>query len=134
MAKFNIIVHPSQELTGYTNVQLAQLNTDISDGEAEEVLCTNIIPYVQNEYLDGFLQAICRKIELGGEIIFNIVDSYAVCHAVSLYTIPVEEAVKLLPTPTWVTVESLSKKLQSFGMKILKKRLEGFNGCVIATR
>lgn len=137
------------KLSGYTLV--SPLNGDnplnlelyVDNGEAEEIVCDNILEYVPIENLGIYLQNLTAKLAHGGKLIITSTDLDLVVQAYirrEINTLDVNQILYGQKTHAWdfkiscVNMFELTEVLKSLGLKIMEKRYHKYNYVVVGVR
>lgn len=146
--KLNLILN-GEPLTGYTNVDpygfnnsdkvvadLRNLDDVVDDAEAEEIIAEDVIDFLPLNDIESAINHWIKKLRHGGRIVIGGVDMYEVCKAFSSYSIDLATTNRILHGPqdkpynerhANFTIIGLSDFLEERGLKILSKRVYGFN-------
>lgn len=155
--KLNLLLdNPLGAINGYTNIdpfgngqderivaELVTLDKHVDNAECEELIARNILEYFPNTALSNILHNWLKKIKKGGKFIYEQTDFETVCSEFHLNNINYRQAQELLwgkQDKSWNVKKSglsllpMIDFLIGSGFKVLQKRLEGMNFCVVAER
>lgn len=116
-------------------------NVDV--GECEEILALNILEYLPRLMTEGVLKEWISKLAHKGKIILSFVDCYTVSRLFFLQQFGANEFNLLMHgemTKGWddkkqnFTLPQLAQTLETFGLKVLSKKLDGVQATIIAER
>lgn len=160
MVKLNLLLdNPKDCLSGYANVDpfapekddpQGRLSCDVNnldpvcdDGEASELVVTDILSYFPARDVDGMFAHWLKKLAHGGIIRITDIDLYDVGKALANRSLSVENANLLLygeQAKDWqfrrclLSVQTVVEVLKTRGMQILKKRTDSLRFVVEARR
>jgi len=134
-------------LSGYENIRIQTLE-DLSKlskfdrGELDELIVDHVFDHIKLEELDDKIVSISELVKLnGGLLVVNGTDLYEVCKSFTNYNLDISDVNKVifgigdLPNRTMLTVNSLCQILKNnIGLRIIKKRMNGFTYSVEAQR
>lgn len=115
----------------------------VENNECLEILADTILDYVPFNELSDLFKSLLQKLRKNGKIIIGGTDLSEVCRAYHLGIIDTNDTNKLLhgeQTGAWafkhaqLTLIDCVQGLQQLGLKINKKRLDGFHFVVEAQR
>jgi hypothetical protein len=115
----------------------------VDPAEATEFIALDILDRVPDSYQEAVLNHWVSRLRKGGVIAISVIDLTSVARALSNGQITTDAAKHLLYSgqqqqwdrrTTGYTLKSLADALSNRGLKILKKRLEGFSAVVVAQR
>lgn len=132
--KINLIMGDGPSKTGYKNVRNVQ-NLDMAacDAEVTEILAIDVIDYIPINETNKTLDHWVSKLRMGGKLIVGGVDAFSVAKAFSVYQISIDEYNELVhggdkPRLVSLTMGGLISYFeQKHGLKIIKKRYDGFS-------
>lgn len=113
---------------------------DYDSGEVDYIEALDVIDFIPRLDLEKTIKLWVSKVCIGGRIAIGGTDLHAVCRAFHRYDITLWDTNQLLhgdeglPRITQFSLIGLAELLESFGLKILKKRLDGFMMLVEAQR
>lgn len=135
------IAFDTTELTGFINfgLDLESFKTEIDDGECTAIYAPHILDFIPNSHLITFLSALVGKMRHGCEITLGGSDVYETLKQFARGDIGLTEINQLLygtthPKKGQYTLNIISDFLQTKGLKILHKSLNGNVLCVKAVR
>lgn len=136
-----ICIGVNENRDGYQNVGFVKsLDAFAENGECEEVLASNILEYIPCTNVEQFILHLASKVAYGGKITISGIDYIEICKMAIRQDFNVAEFNKLLfgtgsqPRESAININIVVGVLQSHGFKILKKRLNGYEFVVEATR
>lgn len=136
-----ICIGVNETRDGYENVGFVKnLDAFAENGECEEVLAINILEYISCSNLEKFVLHLASKVAYGGKIVINGLDYMEISKMAVRQDFNVAEFNRLLfgtgsqPKESCITMNAITGILQSNGFKILKKRLNGYDFSIEATR
>tara|TARA_Y100000593_G_scaffold83590_1_gene157700 strand:- start:14031 stop:14495 length:465 start_codon:yes stop_codon:yes gene_type:complete len=152
--KIRITVGDDQKLSGYTNidpitkfddlsVDIRDLDEVVSDAECMEILSDDVIDYLEKEESMRVISHWAKKLRHGGKIIVTSIDAHEVARSFYRKEIDVQTFNKAIHgsfTQPWdvrlsqTTLEELSSFLESNGLQVTKKRINGIKLVVEAER
>jgi len=115
---------------------IRKLDEFVSDSECTEIIAENVLDYLEAGEADQALQHWVKKLRHGGKIIIGGTDAHQISKMFYYKEIDIEKFNLLTHgqfSAPWdvfmshTTIEDLLQKLESYGIKILKKRIDGFN-------
>lgn len=123
-----------EQKTGYENLgDVRNLDSTVCDAEAIEILALDIIDYIPINETNKVLDHWVSKLRMGGKMIVGGVDAFSVAKAFSSYQISIDEYNELVhgvdkPRLVSLTMGGLTSYFeQKHGLKIIKKRYDGFS-------
>ncbi len=137
------------EMNGYDNIRLTtetaknvdKLEVAIDFGEAEEVIAENVVDYLPIAKVENTVQLWSRWLKKQGRLIITGMDLQEISKAVASYAVNVPDANEMLyggldePKRVCFSIGHLCTFLKErCGMKILKKRVNGYTYMVEAQR
>ena len=129
-------LEPSKTFGGLENLDL-----HVDDGEAEEIIAYDIIDYLQARDLERTVEGWVRKLKFNGKITIGGLDIYEVSKGVINGNLNLAQINGLLyedyrhkQRKSVSTIQNVVSLLQKFGLKILHKRLNGYDYVVVAER
>ncbi|MAF25660.1 hypothetical protein CL634_08840 [bacterium] len=145
--KVNISVGSSEFKNGYLNIDpvskpdgldidIRKLDTIIEDAECTEFIAEDVLDYLEKLEAENVLEHWISKIRKGGKIIIGGIDAYEVSKMFYQQKITLEEFNTLIHgafSQPWdvrlnnFTMEYIQSKLINAGLKITKKRLDGYH-------
>lgn len=148
MKKVNLLIdNPGGTLSGYDNIDpftpdddkfgrikgdVSNLDHEVDNGEASEILAHGILNYYSGEHVDGVLSNWVSKLAHGGQLTVSGVDLRAVCRDYLNGNLPIEDANEILfgtHTKPWdfkksvFSIDIVEQVLRTKGLKILSKRV-----------
>ena len=144
--KVNITVGSSEFKNGYLNIDpiskpdgldidIRKLDTIIEDAECTEFKAEDVLDYLEKSEAESVLEHWTSKVRKGGKIVIGGVDAYEVSKMFYQQKITLEEFNNLIHgsfTQPWdvrlnnFTMEYIQSKLINAGLRITKKRLDGY--------
>ncbi len=141
-------------INGYTNLspvgldesyfgKIDDLNILCEDGECVELLCPEVMDYIQSDKVLNTLKHYVGKLRHGGRLIIGGTDLHTLCKMIVLKQINCVEANYILhgqQKHAWdfhygqINLDDLVGLLTNLGLKIMKKRLNGYRFVVEAVR
>ena len=112
------------------------LDEFVADAECTELIAENVLNYLEATEADQVLQHWVKKLRHGGTIVIGGIDAHQVSKMFYYQEIDIKEFNALTHgqfSEPWdvfmshTTIKDLQQKLESYGIKILKKRNDGFN-------
>jgi hypothetical protein len=139
------------ELTGYQNLKVTgenlsavtQLeNSNVDKGEAEEIVVDNVVDYISVRDVEKLIRDWSERLKKEGRLVITGVDIQEVAKSLAYYQSDVSTANDMLygdnvalPKRVAFSAVSLARFLKDrCGMRILKKRVNGFSYMVEAER
>ena len=153
--KINLLMASDDVLSGYLNIDpygsskdkvqgtVFDLADHVDDGEATEIVATEVLEYIDRLNLDGTINNWISKLAHGGKLVIGGTELYEVCKAASLFIINADQTNALLygdPTKPFLqkknslTVPMMTAVLKSKGLKVLQQRVHGFKFTVVGER
>jgi hypothetical protein len=154
--KLNLLWGTGHPLSGYTNIDphsynkegvvngdITKLDEFVEDSEATEILAINIIDYLPYSIVCSTISAWVKKLRRGGKIIIGGVEIQELCKIFSQKGMSIDEFLISAhghQSNPWefkashMTIKDLESVLNQHGLKILKKRINGFKMSVEAQR
>tara|TARA_R100001082_G_scaffold96161_1_gene63643 strand:- start:4931 stop:5395 length:465 start_codon:yes stop_codon:yes gene_type:complete len=152
--KIRITVGSEEKLNGYTNIDpishfdglnadLRNLDAIASDAECSEILADEVIDFIRQEEVYPILDHWISKLRHKGSIFISFYDTRQIAKAFFRGKINLDEFNKIVHgtfSAPWdvrlshTTVEEISKFLQSRGLIVNKKTLDGLKATIGATR
>lgn len=138
----NIDPH-SYDKDGVINADVTDLNDIVGDSEAVEILATNVIDYLPKEIASKAIGHWVSKLRHKGKIVIGGHDIYEIAKIISQHGVSIEEISDVLhgqQNNPWefkashTTAADLASTLEEYGLKVLKKRVNGFKMVVEAIR
>lgn len=126
-------------LANQGNVQLVQYD----DNQLEEILAINVIEYLPRAMFDQIINHWITKLSHKGKLVVDFVDLYTVSRLFFLQQLQFQDVNTLLHGEMKVgwdekklnlTVPQLSNTLETFGLKVISKKLDGVKATIIAER
>lgn len=146
MMKTNISFQPTN-VSGHQNHSIVKSGTynltELDAGEATEILADAVIEYLPRVPCEEIIKDWVSKLGHGGKISITFDDLHAVTRLFFLQRITFAECNFLLQGPMiepWqdkkinFTIPEVSKILESYGLKVITKELEGVKALVVAVR
>lgn len=121
-----------EQKTGYENLSDVR-NLELCDAEATEILALDVIDHISVAEVNVTLDHWVSKLRMGGKLIVGGVDAFSVAKAFSVYQISIDEYNELVhggdkPRLVSLTMGGLTSYFeQKHGLKIIKKRYDGFS-------
>ena len=121
---------------GSVKADIRNLDELVLDSERTELIAENVLGYLEANEADQTLLHWVKKLRHGGKIVIGGIDAHQVSKMFYYKEINIVEFNLLthgMFSGPWdvlmshTTIEDLQKKLESCGVKILKKRTDGFN-------
>ena len=115
---------------------IRNLDELVADAECVELIAENVLNYLEAGEADQALRHWVKKLRRGGKIIIGGIDAHQVSKMFYYKEINIEEFNLLAHgqfSGPWdvlmshTTIEDLQQKLESYDIKITKKRTDGFN-------
>ena len=152
--KLRITVGAEDKLNGYTNVDpvsqfdgldadLRNLDAIVSDAECSEILADEVIDFIRQEEVYPILDHWINKLRHNGNIFVSFYDTRQIAKAFFRGKISLDEFNKIVhgtfSAPWYIrlghtSVEEVSKFLQTRGLVVTKKTLDGLKATIGATR
>ena len=152
--KIRITVGDDQKLNGYLNldpiskfddvaVDIRNLDEVAEDSECNEILADDVVGFLERSDALQAMSNWIKKLRKNGKIIITAVDAHVVSGLFYTGQIDLETFNKLLHgnlSAPWdirlghTTVEEVSKFLQTRGLVVTKKTLDGLKATIGATR
>ena len=157
--KINLLLNNPKDIrSGYINVDPFAILDDpfgrqngepnnldflVDNNEATEIIAHDILDRYTNQEVNEILDHWLTKLAHGGELVISMVDIREVSRAVISNSLPLDEVNRLLYgdqdhkvnfKKISLTLEYLTKLLESKGMQVLKKRISNFRAVVAARR
>jgi len=152
--KIRITVGDNQKLSGYTNidpitkfddlaVDIRNLDEVVSDAECLEILSDDVIDYLEKKQAMESISHWIKKLRHGGKIIVTSIDAHEAARSFYRKEIDLDTFNKAVHgnfTQPWdvrlsqTTLEELSSFLESNGLQVTKKRVNGIKLIVEAQR
>jgi len=128
-------------ITGQNNevsvkADIRNLDELVADAECVELVAENVLDYLEASEADQALRNWVKKLRRGGKIIIGGIDAHQISKMFYYKEISIEKFNLLTHgqfSKSWdvlmshTTIEDLQQKLKDCGIKILKKRIDGFN-------
>jgi hypothetical protein len=136
-------IDPYFEAEGKTKADLGNLNEYVDDNECSQILALDILEYLPVPVADQILNHWISKLAHNGQLILSATNVRQVCKCIINKSLPLDVSNELLygsQRYDWevkrgmVDIERLTSALQSKGLRILSKRLNGLQMCVVAER
>ena len=130
----------THELTKEEIAFVKSLDAFAENGECEEILASNILEYIPFPNIEQFILHLASKVAHGGKITVCGIDYVEVCKMAIRQDFNVAEFNRLIfgsgsqPRESAINLNVVATLLLSNGFKIQKKRLNGYNFVVEATR
>jgi len=156
--KVNLLYTETEPRPGYLNVspftteesddlkigEVFDLDEWVDDAEATEIIASDVIDYLPANLVMDVIEHWVSKLRRGGTLIIGGTDLYEVCKGFTTYAMDVREANAYLhghaaDNPQFVkkitlTALGLSNFLAQKGLRIIKKRVTGYQFVVEAER
>ena len=152
--KIRISVGQREKLNGYVNidpirkfddvaVDIRNIDSIASDAECTEIICEDVIDFLHREESFTVLKHWAKKIRHKGKIVITSVDTHQVCKSFLDKEIDIDQFNKIVHgtfQAPWdvrlsqTTLEELSSFLESNGLQVTKKRVNGIKLIVEAQR
>lgn len=155
--KINLLLDaPGEVRSGYLNIDafadgnderingcLIDLDDHVDDAECEEIIAVGILDYYSARDADKILKNWLRKLAHGGTITIGSYDVVETAKAISNRKLSPEDITIILYgeqgkpwqfKKTALTVNQVATVLETKGLTILKKRIEGLKFIVVAER
>ena len=154
--KLNLLWGTGHPLSGYVNIDphsynkegivngdVTKLDEFVEDSEATEILAMDIIDFIPYSIITATVSHWVKKIRLGGKIVIGGIEIYEISKIFAQQGIGIEEfliAAYGHQSNPWefkashMTLQDLESLLTQHGLKILKKRINGFKMSVEAQR
>ncbi len=145
MTKLLITLEPKEEY-GYQNASIITdqgllIDKYLDDGEAEEIKLDGVLDFLQGRKLEGLVSGLTKKLKIGGKLTFLFTDIYTCCREYTFQRITWDQLNDLIhgnkggpKKEMAIGLHDLATHLQSIGLKIVLKRLNGFQAIVSAER
>ena len=148
----------SEQINGYTNIHpftleetdelirgdIKNLDFIVDDAEVEEIIATDVVDYISVQDIEQVIENWVSKLHHEGTIVIGGVDFLEVCKSVTRREIEMDDVIKMIhgvqDKPYLIKRNNLTCGLlaeylnQRYGLKIIKKRSEGFKYIVEAKR
>ena len=121
---------------GSVKADVRNLDDLVMDSECVEIVAEDVLDYLVFEEAKAAIAHWVKKLRHGGKIIISGTDACEVCKQVVQKTIDINEFNHLVHgefSQPWdvkmshMSIESLQNELESHGIKVLKKRINGFS-------
>jgi len=128
---------------GSIKADVRNLDDVVMDSECMEIIVEDVLDYLVFDEARAAIEHWIKKLRHGGKIIISGTDSYEVCKQLAQRTIDIEHFNHLIHgefTQPWdvklshMSISDLQNELESHGIKILKKRVNGFSMVVEGER
>lgn len=130
----NLCPFLNQEQHNIKRGNIMNLDNVVDNGEAETIIATNIIDYLELKVVVPTIQHWVSKIQHGGKIIISGTDMYEICRNFTRYNITLVQTNEILHgkysdkpylvKKTQFTLKGLCELLIDCGLKIEKKNLD----------
>ena len=153
--KVNIIIN-GHALSGYTNIDphgfgddskvlgdVSNIDEHVENSEAREILAHDVINFLPYEQIDSVISDWVKKLRHGGKIVILGKDLWHLCKAYSQKLVSTEQFNSALFGEqshsgdyrlSHITMPELAMKLEALGLKVVKKRVNGYEMVVEAIR
>ena len=153
--KINLTVDPNNLREGYLNIcpfaeddkvvskDIANLDKVVDDGECSELVAMNVLETFPAKEVNEVINNWLKKLKHGGVLVLGFTEFMEVCKAFVNRELTIEDATLFLhgfQNHPWehrrvnLTMGQVSEVLKNKGLKILKKRVEGFGAVVVGER
>ena len=136
------------ELSGYLNFDPELITTSgiaehldslVEDAEAQEIICTKALQLLPNSEAIETLDYLVSKLRIKGKIIISEVDTYELARLYVFSQIDLQVFNQVIhgiekTVKTSLTMAGICDYLESKGLKIMKKRINGYDISVEAIR
>ena len=126
----------SGELDGGVKADVRNLDEIVMDSECVEIIAEEVLDYLELESAKAAIAHWIKKLRHGGKIIISGTDYYEVCKQAMQKTIDINQFNHLIHggfVQPWdvkmshMSINDLQNELNSHGIKILKRRVNGFS-------
>lgn len=146
--KINITIGGSEK-SGYLNIdalkdlEIRNLDEYVDPAECFEIVAEDIVDYIPKQELSSVIDNWVSKLRHQGTIVVGGTDAFEVCKMFSQNSINLVELNTLLhgeQSQGWdvrlnqLTLEAVCEELEKRGLRLLKKRINGFKFSVEAER
>tara|TARA_Y100000310_G_C20361908_1_gene659402 strand:+ start:281 stop:727 length:447 start_codon:yes stop_codon:yes gene_type:complete len=146
--KINILIGGADK-NGYLNIsalkdlEIRNLDEYVDNAECFEIIAEDIVDYMPKQELSKVLDNWVGKLRHQGMIVIGGTDVYEVCKMFAQEALSLEELNNLMhgeQSQGWdvrlnqLTLQQMCNELESRGLKVLKKRINGFKFSVEAER
>lgn len=141
--KLNLCLFPKGNLNDYVNIcataqphdknfvygDIAELNDFVDDGEAEEIVAMDILPYFPPKEADELLRRWVAKLKLGGTIVLGAFDCNIIGRLLNFRSYTHADFQRIIlgengERHSLHSLEDTTKKLIARNMKITSKKIE----------
>jgi len=137
------------ELNGYTLISPLKgqnpikIGEYLDDGEAEEIICDNILENIPTENLMVFIRALSSKLKHGGILVFTGTDVMMLVEKYTRGEISIIDFNKILfglKNYAWafklacITLSDINEICEQVGLKVLERKLDGTEFCIKVQR
>jgi hypothetical protein len=128
---------------GSIKADVRNLDDVVMDSECVEIIAENVLDYLVFDEARSAIAHWVKKLRHGGRIVIYGTEPYEVCKQLIQRTIDIEQFNHLIHgefTQPWdvklshMSMSDLQNELESHGVKILKKRVNGFSMVVEGER
>lgn len=121
----------------------SNLDLHVEDSEANEIIAMHVMKHVPFKNIYTLFQHWAKKLRIGGKIVVCDTDASEVCKKYANNDINILQFNELIygqqtdPSKVincMITMVDIIGVLENLGLKVTKKRLDGFQMCVEATR
>ena len=146
--KINILIGGADK-NGYLNIcalkdlEIRNLDEYVDNAECFEIIAEDIVDYMPKQELPQVLDNWVSKLRHQGTIVIGGTDVYEVCKMFAQEALSLEELNNLMhgeQSQGWdvrlnqLTLQQMCSELEGRGLKVLKKRINGFKFSVEAER
>ena len=146
--KINILIGGADK-NGYLNIsalkdlEIRNLDEYVDNAECFEIIAEDIVDYMPKQELSKVLDNCVGKLRHQGMIVIGGTDVYEGCKMFAQEALSLEELNNLMhgeQSQGWdvrlnqLTLQQMCNELESRGLKVLKKRINGFKFSVEAER
>lgn len=132
--KVNLILEESKTLNGYENINLGKvgrsdISPEVDDASATEILAHHVLQVCPLPQIEVVLTSWFKKLRLGGKLSVAGTEVYSVSREYNYGRIGLSEFNKLMYAShncSALNSEDIVDVLEKLGLKVTKKRLEGF--------
>lgn len=136
-----------KELDGYTNHSILETQNltldEVDMNELDEVIALGIIEYIPRKAFDQVLHNWISKLSHNGKLVLSFDDLYTITRLFFLQKLNFQEMNFLLHGPmveNWqhknvnITIPVLCQTLETLGLKIESKKIEGTKATIVGVR
>lgn len=140
--KINILYDNPEIVTGYVNVDpFVMDNPDIqctspdnlhfcSDGEAEEIVCNNVLSYYRIDKAERVMQHFIQKLSHQGTLTIQDLNPYSITRKVTLRELNIVDLNKYLfgekhPKKSLIGIDEIANLMTHLGLRITYKGIMG---------